>query len=289
MAPVNVGPSRVGSALRQVSFMAVKTHQTAAHFNSESNTMNAYLRRFVQNRIEEAADFVLGHMPIDLPPQQVYQDLFGGIAGGEILNKFRAAGEHLVPAVFAKRTSVMMKDMMLTFMLRLPPTDVDNVYFMPIEGFFINPESKLAQALKLPLHVAQQWVMLREAFDKLADVTDAKQIAMLMPWLRDMVDTSTAGRIGGQKREVNKINAEVKIIMQGNVPNRFPRLTSQLNQVCLSGKPLFTQYRLLMDTVNETEGTLPPIAVTRNNTMLPSWFNQHLEEVIGDWNATHIR
>ena len=52
--------------------------------------MNSYLRRFVQSRIEEAADFVIGHMPIDLPPEQVYQDLFSGIVGGEnILRAFR--------------------------------------------------------------------------------------------------------------------------------------------------------------------------------------------------------
>ena len=183
-----------------------------------------------------------------------------------------------------------MNGQMLTFLLRLPPTDVDNTYFIPVEGFAINPESKLAQALKLPLQVAQQWVTLKEAFDRLSNVTEAAQIAMLMPWLREMVDPNTAGSIGGQKREVNNIAKEVKIITQGNVPNKFPRLTSQLNRVCLSGKPLFTQYRLLMDTVNETEGTLPPIVVVRTDNLIPAWFHRHMEEVVDDWryHATNI-
>lgn len=246
--------------------------------------MHDNLKQLIRNQIITATDFTCGHMPVDLPEEQIYEDLFGGIVGGEIiLRAFRAAGRHLQPASLIKRASVVANGQMIVCNLRLASTDKDNHYFVPIAGFAITPESKLARALTLPLQVARQWAMLRQAFDRLADVADTMQIAMLMPWLRDMVDERTIEQLCLRKIEQRKVERDVKVITCGDVPNRFPRLTSELNKVCLSGKALFTQYRLLTDASNEGKLTVPPIAVMQTESLLPKWFVAHMIEVLGDW------
>jgi hypothetical protein len=137
--------------------------------------------------------------------------------------------------------------------------------------------------------VAREWEMLSYAFERLNSELEPGVLAFLMPWIREpvneWVDANTYPRdqrYRPSKARMN-IDRDIKAILSGRTPSRFPRMTEELNALCLSGRKLFAQFRLLESSYKSGDLTMPPITIERGSNLTPLWVQEHLNSVIEEW------
>lgn len=268
----------------------VKLHKSPQFFPpiERYDPMHSALHSFITNKINEASQFVLRHMPIHLETDEVYEDLIGN---KEIAQAFANAVKYLAPNGLSKRMFLLFEEWgPIQINVRLQPTDKYPMFLLPqvstmAANIPIPRESKLSQALQLPMRVARDWQMLRYVFSRLSnDVDDAQALACLMPWIRLLIAEMKADlpAVNHPSKDRRKIDQEIKAILSERMARKFPRMTEQLNQVCLSGKALFSQYRML--EACSSNPTISPIIIDPANGV-PDWVATHMDEVLEDWKA----
>lgn len=246
--------------------------------------MHTILKEYVDKQLDEASGFVLKYLPINLTTNQIYESL---IEEPHVIKAFAEATQYLPTASMHKRVDAMYGDTNLKLLLRFQPTEKYNVFLMPKYDLKINSQSELGKALALPVKLATDWEMLSKVWSRMAgQVGDVGMLALLFPWLQEIFigfDPAKTDKWPKIKSEQEKILREVRKIMAGRVPNRFPRLTARLNEVCRSGRTLLSQYRMLEATFNIESLTSSPVSIERMGLSLPEWLNQHMDEVLQDW------
>ena len=254
--------------------------------------MHRTLNAHITEAINDASTFVLRHMPVNATTDEIYEDLIGD---PQIIEAFANAVKYLPPQHLHRRISIPSEEYgMLSLYVRLTPTDKYPTFLMPpqhtIDQRPLTRESRLSQALALPMRVARDWGMLKWAYDKLeAGVGNTHALACLMPWMRELVaeweQAHPISTVFKPNRDRQAINRDVQAIMNERIPKQFPRITEQLNSVCLSGKALFSQYRMLKACGTNSDVTSVSVDVTFEP---PTWLMLHLVEVLDDWKEEQL-
>ena len=254
--------------------------------------MHRTLNAHITEAINDASTFVLRHMPVNATTDEIYEDLIGD---PQMAEAFANAAKYLPPNSLHKRITIPSEEYgRLSLNVRLTPTDKYPAFLMPqrtIDQKPLTHESRLSQALALPIRVARDWVMLKWAYEKLeANVDDAQALACLLPWMRELVaewekayPTHPSFK---PSRDRQAINRDVYAIMNERIPKRFPRVTEQLNSVCLSGKAMFSQYRMLKAC--STNLDTAPVSVDVVAFELPVWLLMDMGEVLDDWKEEQL-
>ena len=252
--------------------------------------MHSTLYEHVVAEMKTASDFVCRNMPVNITPEQAYEDLLGS---AEMAEAFKNAVKYLAPSPLRSRVMVMVDDKLIQMNLRFPVTEKYPMYLMPVSTAAITlaPESKLAEALATPIRVASNWMALSRAFDQMNNHVEPEVIALLFPWVVGLIERwaednprtpgfNPRARYAKMRTDIDK---EVVKITRGRVPARFPTLTSKLNDLCVSGRTLFSQYRILESSYKLAELLTPVITIDRSPTLIPEWVDEHLNMVIADW------
>ena len=249
--------------------------------------MHTTLASHIELQIRIASEFVIRYMPIGLEPEVIYEELIGN---EEMAQAFANAAKYLPPVAMSKRMSIIIDDWgMQSVNVKLPPCDKYPTYLWPQQSTnwpMLTRQSRLHRALALPLRVTRDWRMLHETFSRMEAQMPPQALACIMPWIRQLVAEWEAEnprpvmtKPSKMRRELNR---DVDAILDGRAPKRFPRLTEQLNTVCLSGKALFSQYRML--TATNTNPS-PSMVIVEAPRTLPDWLITHTQDVLEDWAA----
>ena len=144
--------------------------------------------------------------------------------------------------------------------------------------------------------------MLLQVFEQLAIHVEARELAFLMPWTRELIQQwmdeypqpeHSRGKLSKVRIAINKdirdiLNKDIRDILNEKPLARFPLLTSNLNTLCLSGRALFAQYRLLESSYKANELELPPVTIERGSGLVPLWVHEDLDIVTTDWKAAEF-
>lgn len=248
--------------------------------------MHRTLNVHIIEAINDASTFVLRHMPINATTDEIYEGL---VDDPQMIAAFANAAKYLPPNGLHKRITIHSEEYgMLSLHVRLTPTDKYPAFLLPqrtTDQIPLTRESRLSQALALPIRVARDWGMLKWAYEKLeANVDDAQALACLLPWMRELVaeweQAHPISTVFKPNRDRQAINRDVQAVMSERIPKQFPRITEQLNSVCLSGKALFSQYRMLKACSTNLDVTSVSVDVTSEPS---TWLVLDMGEVLDDW------
>ena len=252
--------------------------------------MNTTLYDHVMTEMRTATEFVCRNMPVNIAPELAYEDLLGD---SKMAAAFKEAVKYLQPSTLHKRVTVEVGGRVLAMNLRFPVTEKYPMYLMPAStaAVALTPESALAQALATPIRVASDWMALTRAFDRMNDNVEPEIMALLFPWMVPLIEKwaednpkpygwNPRARRAKQRTEIDR---EVVKITRGKVPSSFPTLTSKLNNLFISGRALFAQYRMLEASYRAADLVTPIITIDRAQSLTPDWVDEHLSMVISDW------
>ena len=253
--------------------------------------MHSVLRTYITEQMETAASFVLRYMPIHLDSTQIYEGL---VRDPKLLDAFSVASQHLPPNNSHKRATVEMDGVLVQFNLRLASCDKYPMYLMPKTPFVITRESELGRALEVPMRVAAQWDALFHVFNRIANAVEAPEdvgiLMLLFPWLEPMIEEYVRhhpiDRKAGRRSMKREIDRELKVMLSGKTPDRFPALTPELNEICRSGRALMAQYQMLESSLSSGSLVEPPLTVVRSpSPSLRPWPGMvtALDEILSDW------
>ena len=249
--------------------------------------MHPYLYTAVEESIAEARQFMLRTMPIGLTNDQIYESLLGD---AQVAQAFANAARYLPTGGLSRRVTTMTEDYgTLSLNIRLTPTEKYPVFLIPKDIPVFSRKSDLSRALALPFRVARDWHMLGFAFTRLAnDVDDVNALAFIFPWIREIIsrwNEEHPGPVLDRRQRPSRvrglIDKDVKAILSEKTPHRFPRLGEQLNNVCRSGKTLFSQYRML--EASHSGSPPSPVVLESPTASVPDWLVTHLNEVLDEW------
>lgn len=248
--------------------------------------MNPHLMKYIDKKLDEAANFVIRYMPVDMPTDRIYEDLVGE---PHVLAAFREAIKYLPPSSLSRRAVLKLDDLTLNVSLRFNPTDAYPVFLMPSYDLAVTQESELGQALGMAIQVTREWEMLIKTWERFKEaVPDPHTLGFLFPWLREIMLEFHIGLLDVNiklKAERMKLEREVRAIQRRMPPKHFPRLSIELNRVCQSGKKLFGQYRMLEASTRDNDLSRAPLSIDRATNLSPAWLAEHMNECISDWFA----
>jgi hypothetical protein len=246
--------------------------------------MNTHLVSYIDKKLDEAANFVIRYMPVNMPTDRIYEDLVGE---PHVAAAFREAVKYLPPSALNRRAILKLGDLLLNVSLRFAPTDAYPVFLMPKYDLAVTHESELGQSMSMAIQVTREWEMLIKTWEKFREAApDPHTLGFLFPWLREIMLDFHVGLLDvsiKRKADREKIEREVRAIQRRFPPKSFPRLSIELNRVCQSGKRLFGQYRMLEASTKDTDLTRAALSIDRVTNLSPAWLNEHMEECIAGW------
>jgi hypothetical protein len=256
--------------------------------------MNKHLITHIDEKITIASNFVNNHMPIDITVDQAYEEMLACNLNSEVMIKaFREAVKFLPPASNFRKFNFILSDKRIaSIQIRFNPTDKWPAFLIPEGSFTVNPESKFAALLSMPIRVATEWESLFYVWTQLRSFDDKPAtLAYLMPWIRECLADFDVYSIASLTRTEHKvIDSELATVMHDVNVMFFPRMSKQLSAVARSGKTLFGQFRMLEAAfANDTlERSL--LTVERTPSLLEPWLKEHMTEAREEWvNDVNLR
>lgn len=249
--------------------------------------MHEHLKNAIKQEIGRARNYVVSNLQCDLSDDDIFEQLIGD---EYVLSKLRDLTGFFVPGGFEHRIGVRVGKLELRLTVALPATEKYPLKPLPQTFATLTPESPLAQALALPIRLAQEWTMLEKlAGAMLTHVHDINVLTFLMPWMKHVVaDIQRNRSFDVKKREMALITREMKQFAAfALTPSRFPTMSKRMNEVALSGATLFAQRRMLQSTHSASSWARQRVVVDVASIPVPEWFGPGLDEMVTEWLEVH--
>jgi hypothetical protein len=245
--------------------------------------MHIALKSFLQTKLIEAATFVTERIEVNIPINDAYEGLIGD---EQVLSDFCNAAQHMQHSSRHGVVSALYGRRDVKLMVRLNSTPKHPVFLMTGYPCKVTPGSKLGRALALPIQVATQWEELVFITEKFIGMDlEAKVLAYLLPWMRDLLIEHGDGTWGYRKRDEVQIERDIRIIKDRKSPDNFPVLTQRINDIRRNAKQLWGQYRMLHSTDQREPDQQSVVSVMRDHKLVSEMVVRDMQEIAMQWRA----